>query len=149
MWHYSQLFVCTAWADNASRNFMFKHYRCQQLLEIFTDPTSKFLMCFTVSSCVCRPFILNETTFTKYCVTQWICFEIHWGRHNLANFTGQSGVVNTTLFTRSNQFWQLKGLANVPNIYHITTAAQYYKTKGTLMSGSRPRLRCIFYKSVV
>ena len=50
-----------------------------------------------------RSFIPNKTTFTKYCLTQWISklhrsFEIHWVRQYLMNFTGLVGTVNTTVY---------------------------------------------------
>ena len=54
----------------------------------FTDVTYKLLMSFTVISCVYTSFVWSKTTFTKYCLTQWISnlpgsFKIHWVRHYL------------------------------------------------------------------
>ena len=45
-----------------------------------------------------KAFIRNKTTFTKYCLTQWIpklpgSFEIHWVRQYLVNFTGLVGTI--------------------------------------------------------
>ena len=54
-----------------------------------------------VTSDVYRSFIPNKTTFTKYCLTQWISkllrsFEIDWVRLFLVNFIGLVGIVNAT-----------------------------------------------------
>ena len=48
-------------------------------------------------------FIPSKTTFTKYCLTQWISklpgsFEIHWVRQYLAYFLGLVGIVNATVY---------------------------------------------------
>ena len=58
-------------------------------------------MCFRSFTGPHRSFILNETRFTKYCVTQWISnlpgvfmVEIHLIRQYLVNFMGLSGIVN-------------------------------------------------------
>ena len=50
-----------------------------------------------------RSFILNKTTFTKYCLTQQVSkltrsFEIHWVRQYLVNFMGLTGRVNATVY---------------------------------------------------
>ena len=63
----------------------------------------KVLSSFTVISDVYRSFIPNKTTFTKYCLTQWIwklhgSFEIHPVRQYLANFLDLVGIVNTILY---------------------------------------------------
>ena len=61
-----------------------------------------YLSC-TVILAVCRSFIRNKNTFTKYCLTQWILklpgsFEIHWERQYHANVMGLEGIVNTTVY---------------------------------------------------
>ena len=47
--------------------------------------------------------IPNETTFVKYCLSQWISklsgsFEIHWVKQYLVNFTGLVGLLNATVY---------------------------------------------------
>ena len=78
-------------------------YQCQKLGKIFTGPTYKLLFSFTVISDVHKSFIPYKTTFTKYCLTQWISkllgsFEIHWIRQYLGNFMSLAGNVNTTVY---------------------------------------------------
>ena len=56
--------------------------------KIFTGPMFKFLLSFTVIFFVYRSCLPNETTFTKYCLTQWISklpgsFEIQWVKQYL------------------------------------------------------------------
>ena len=58
---------------------------------------------WSLISDVYRSFIANKTTFTKYCLIQWISkllgsFEIHGVRQYLANFMGLAGIVNTTVY---------------------------------------------------
>ena len=60
---------------------------------IFTGLTNKLLLSFIVISDMYRSYIPNQTTFTKYFLTQWISklpgsFEIHWSRQHRVNFTG-------------------------------------------------------------
>ena len=48
-------------------------------------------------------FIQNKTTFTKFCLTQWISklpgsFVIHWVRQYLVNFMGLAGIANATVY---------------------------------------------------
>ena len=67
--------------------------QCHELGKIFTGPTHKLLLGFTVIPDVHMSFISNRTTFIKYCLTQWISkftgsFEIHWVRQYPLNFTG-------------------------------------------------------------
>ena len=71
--------------------------------KIFTSPTYKLRLSFTVISDVCRSFIPNETTFTKYCLTQWVSklhgrFEIHWVWQYQINFTGMAGIVKDIVY---------------------------------------------------
>ena len=52
---------------------------------------------------VTGPLFEMKTTFTKYCLTQWISklprsFEIHWVRPYLVNFTSLDGTENTTVY---------------------------------------------------
>ena len=59
-----------------------------KIRKIFTGPTHKLLLSFTVISDVYR--------FTKFCLTQRILklfgrFEIHWVRQHPVNFTGLAG----------------------------------------------------------
>ena len=61
------------------------------------------LLSFTVILDVSRSFIPHKTTFTKYCLTQWISkfpgsFEIHSVRPHLVNFMGLAGKVNATVY---------------------------------------------------
>ena len=79
--------------------------QCQKLGKIFTGLTYKLFSSFTgFFSDVYRSFIWNKTTFTKYCLTQWISklpgsFEIHWVRRQcLVNFMGLAGIVNATVY---------------------------------------------------
>ena len=59
---------------------------CLEVLKsgkIFTGPTYKLHLSFTVISDVCKSFIPNKITFAKYCLAQWISklpgsFEIHY-----------------------------------------------------------------------
>ena len=58
---------------------------------------------FTVISGLYRYFIPNKTTFTKYCLTQWISklpgsFEFHWVRQSVENFTGLVGIINAPVY---------------------------------------------------
>ena len=71
-------------------------------------PYSTILQCFMLISDVYRSFIQNKTTFTKYCLTQWISklprsFEIHWVRQYLANVMGLAGMLNTRFTTQGLQ----------------------------------------------
>ena len=75
--------------------------QCKKIRKIFTGLTHKLLFSITVISDVYRSFIQNKTTFTKYCLTQWISklprsFEIHWARQYLVNFMGLAGMFDTT-----------------------------------------------------
>ena len=68
---------------------------------------------FMVISDVYRSFIPNETTFTKYCLTQWIpklpgSIEIHWVRQYLVNFTGMVGILNKTVYKTEPIFTGLR-----------------------------------------
>ena len=76
-------------------NIFVKLPTVSKIREIFTGPTYKLILSFTVISDVYRSFIPNKTTFTKYCLTQWISklcsFEIHLVREYLANFMGLAG----------------------------------------------------------
>ena len=54
-----------------------------KLGKIVSGPAHKLLSGFNTISDVYGSFIRNKTTFTKYCLTQWISelprrFEIHW-----------------------------------------------------------------------
>ena len=78
-------------------------YQSQKWAKIFTGATYKLFFSFSVISDVYRSFIPNKSTFTKYCLTQWISkhsgrFEIHWVRQYLVNFTGLTGIINTTVY---------------------------------------------------
>ena len=58
---------------------------------------------FVVISDVYRAFIRNKTTFTKYCLTQWISklpgsFEIDWVRQYMVNLMGLLGIVNASVY---------------------------------------------------
>ena len=69
--------------------------------------------------CLLDLFIQNKTTFTKYCLTQWISnlprsFETHWVRKYHVNFMGLTGIINATVY-KTNQFPQVSGMANCPN----------------------------------
>ena len=75
--------------------------QCQNVWIIFTGPMYKLLSRFTVISDVYRSFIRNKTTFTKYCLTQWISklpwsFEIHQERQYQVNFVCVASIVNPT-----------------------------------------------------
>ena len=64
--------------------------------KIFTGPTYKLLLSFTVNSNVYRSFIPTKSTFIKCCRNQWISklpgsFDIHWVRQYLVYFTGLVG----------------------------------------------------------
>ena len=70
--------------------------RVKNYKKIFTGPTHRLLLSFTVISEVYRSFIPHKTAFTKYCLTQWISkfpgsFEIHWVRQYQVNFMDRSG----------------------------------------------------------
>ena len=57
----------------------------------------------TVISDIYRSFKPNKTTFTKYCLAQWVpklprSVEIRWVRQYMVNFTGLAGIVNTTVY---------------------------------------------------
>ena len=76
--------------------------QCQNLGKIFTGPTYKLLLSFMFISNLEMFTGQNKTTYSKYCLIQWISkfprsFEIHWVRQNLVNFTGLVGMVNTTV----------------------------------------------------
>ena len=71
--------------------------------KIFTGPTYKLLLSFTVISDVYMSFIRDETPSTKYCLTQSISkltgsFKIHWIREYLVNFTVLVGTVNANIY---------------------------------------------------
>ena len=75
----------------------------KKLGKIFTGPTYKLLLSFTVISNFNRSFIPNKITFTKYPLTQCILTlhgssEIHWVGQYLVNFTGVAGILNITVY---------------------------------------------------
>ena len=54
-------------------------------------------------------FIQNKTTFTKYCLTQWISklpesFEIHLVKQYLINFMGLAGIVDAIVYRTKSIF---------------------------------------------
>ena len=74
---------------------------------------------FTVILDGYRSFIPNKTTFTEYCLTQWISkllvnFEIHLVRQDLEHFMDLVGIVNATVY-KIEPIWTVSGLANHPN----------------------------------
>ena len=81
--------------------------------KIFTGPTYRLLLRFTIISDVYRSLIWNKTTFTKHCLTQWISkllrsFEIHRVRLYLVNFTSVAGMVNATVYKTETIFTGLR-----------------------------------------
>ena len=57
--------------------------------------------------------VLNKTTFTIYCPTQWpsklhLSFEIHWIRSSVVNFTGRIGRINATVNRTEPVFTRLR-----------------------------------------
>ena len=77
---------------------------------------------------VYRSFIPNKTTFTRYCLTQWISnlrksFEIHWVRQYLVNFTGLVSIVYVTVYSTETVFTGLKH-GKLSQFY----ALRYHKT---------------------
>ena len=90
------------------------------LKNIFTGLTYiSLLSCMSISD-VYRSFILDKSTFTKYCLTHWISklpgsFEIHLVMQYLQNFWGLVGIVNATVFktcqticdARESLAWQI------------------------------------------
>ena len=55
----------------------------------------------------------------KYCLTQWIStllgsFEIHWGRHYLANFRGSGGQSKDNGLQGKANFYRSRALQIVP-----------------------------------
>ena len=90
----------------------------------------KFTLSFVVISDVYRSRIPNKTTFTKYCLTQWIsrhpgCLKIHRVRPYRVNFSGLVGILNE-LFTRPSQFSQVSGMANYVICYTAMGASLNY-----------------------
>ena len=69
-------------------------------------PDAEVILSHKVNSDVFRSFMPNKSTFSKYCLTQWISklprsFEIQWARQYLVNVTGLAGIVNATVDTLS------------------------------------------------
>ena len=80
------------------------------------------LLGFMVISDVNRSFIPNKSTFTKYCLTQWIpkligSFEIRPVRQYLVDFMGVLGIVNPNVCKTEPIFTGL-GMANCPNLWN-------------------------------
>ena len=83
---------------------------CYWLMPIGVSKFGKYLqvrhtllLSYTVILDVCRSFIPIKTTFAKYCLSKCIlklpgCFEIHWVRQYLVNFTGLAGIVSATIY---------------------------------------------------
>ena len=67
--------ICIFWWGvlyNQNRKIYNLHTQCYKLGKIFTCSTYKLLLCFTVIPDVYKSFFPNKTTYTKYCLTQWI-----------------------------------------------------------------------------
>ena len=84
-----------------------------KLGNVFTGPTYKLLLIFTVISDVYRPFIPNKTIFAKYCFTPRELWNL-LSKAEPGKFNG-SGGHSKHLFTRLNQFLQVSAMANCPN----------------------------------
>ena len=79
-----------------------------------------------------RSFIWNKTTFTKYCLTQWISkftkrFEIYWVRQYLVTFMCVAGIINATVY-KSEPFFTGSGIAYQPNFKHCNHRACFEYT---------------------
>ena len=99
------------------------HEQCKKLGKIFTGPTYQLLLSFAVILDVYRSFTINKTTFTKYCLTQWIStfpgsFEICWVSQYLA------GIVNTAVYKTEPIF---SGLRHCKWVYFLILLKSFTK----------------------
>ena len=105
----------TFWDGDNMRNsgmkegfFRHWHHIVFKLGKIFKGPIYKVVLSFVIISDVYKS-IQIETTFPKYCLTQWISklprsFEIHWVRQYLVNFTGLAGIVHAIVYKTESFF---------------------------------------------
>ena len=99
--------------------------------KISRGPTYTLPLSFTVISDVDKSFVPHWTTFTKYCLTQWISkppgsFEIHRVRHHQKNFTGFAGTLNATVYKTKPiytgfRYWKL---TISKHCYHVLVIIQ-------------------------
>ena len=111
----SSRFQLYLYSQHSLEHWAIQQDHCRKLGKLFTGPSYKLLLSFAILSYVHMSYIPNETTFTKYCLSQWISklprrFEIHWVRQYLVNLTGLVGI-----FTRLSQFSQVSGMAKYPD----------------------------------
>ena len=126
-------YTCVTWhlLHDCIQSFMRRcyHITVSKSSEIFTGPTYKLLSSLTAISDVYRSSIRNITTFTKYCLTQWISkfprsFEIQWVRQYLVNFTGLVGIVNVTVYKTGPIF---TGLGHGKLSWLLTLHIRFYQ----------------------
>ena len=73
----------------------------EKLGKLLTGSMYDLVLNFRVIPYVYRSF--NKTTFTMYCLAQWISklpgsFEVHWARQYLVNLMDLAGTVNATVY---------------------------------------------------
>ena len=99
--------------------------QCQKLGKIFIGLTDKLLLSLVVITTIYRSSTPNKTTFSKYCLTQWISklprsIEIHWIRQYLVNFMGLAGMLNTSVCKTVNfhRSWAWQIVLNFNTLIH-------------------------------
>ena len=95
--------------------------------------THTVLMSFMIIANDYRSFILNITTCTKRCVTQWIwklrmSFEIHRVRQYLVNLTGLAGTINLRVYKTDIIF------SGIGNCLNFNTAFVHTRTQNQTRS---------------
>ena len=89
-----------------------------------------------------RSFIPNKTTFTEYCLTQWISkllgsFEFHWVRQYLVNFTNVAGTVNVNVYKTKPIFTGLgHGKLSILTLLLTTKLHVFCKKKNLWLSAN-------------
>ena len=101
--------------------------QCQKLGKIFTGPTYKLILSFTVISDVYCSFMPNKTKFTKYCLTQWISDLPGRELWNPLSNAVLGKFHGSQLFIKLSQFSQVSGMAIV--LIFNTAGDEYFHHK--------------------
>ena len=124
------------------------HHHCKKLGKISVGQIYRLLLGFAIISDFYMSFIPNKTTFTKYCLTQWISklpgsFEIHWVTQYLVNFMGLAGIVNTNVYKTKPTFTGLEpGKLSLQHWIHMASRFKMRFLKDVI------KCHCFFIKAV-
>ena len=91
----------------------------------------------------------NKTTFTNYCLTQWIpklpgSFEIYWVRQYLVNITVPVGILNATVYKTEPIFTGLRPdkLSKLLTLHHNTSGVKMCWKVGKCLKIVQKCARC-------